>query len=333
MNVSPHMKFMQRAIELAQLGPHSRNPRVGAVIVQGNEIVGEGYHQGAGTAHAEVVAISSAGVKAKGARIYVTLEPCAHHGRTGPCTDAIIAAGITSVVYSQADPSREASGGAQCLINEGIAVEGGIALHESVALNREWTHWVTHGTTYVTWKFAQSLDSRVAARFGERTAVSGNESHAATHQLRERVDAIMVGTSTMLIDNPELTARDSQGALLTKQPIRVVVGHSEIPVDSNLHTFAGGDLLHLRTHDPADVLEQLRQHGVRHVLLEGGPTLAKAFLDAGLINEVVTTIAPVTWGAGPAALMQPLVSGYNVINITYQRRGVDLVVSGELTPR
>jgi diaminohydroxyphosphoribosylaminopyrimidine deaminase/5-amino-6-(5-phosphoribosylamino)uracil reductase len=333
MTHSRHLKFMHRAIELAQQGPFSDNPRVGAVIVQGGEIVGEGFHEGAGTAHAEVVAINNADGRTNGATIYVTLEPCAHHGRTGPCTQAIVEAGITSVVYSQSDPSSEAAGGAHFLSGVGITVEGGVAVQDAIALNREWTHWAIHGTPYITWKFAQSLDSRVAARFGERTTVSGSESHVATHRLRERVDAIVVGTGTMLIDNPELTARNADGTLSDEQPLRVVIGHADIPADSKLLTGKGGAIVHLRTHDLAQVIDQLAQQGVRHVLLEGGPTLAKAFLDAGLVHEVVTTIAPVTWGSGPAALMRVLDSPYDVVDIEHERRGGDLVVSGRLSPR
>jgi diaminohydroxyphosphoribosylaminopyrimidine deaminase/5-amino-6-(5-phosphoribosylamino)uracil reductase len=327
------MQFMQRAIELAQNGPSSHNPRVGAVIVREGEIVGEGFHLGAGTAHAEVVAIENAGSLASGSTIYVTLEPCAHYGRTGPCTEAIIEAGITSVVFSQSDPSAEAGGGSQYLRELGIEVEEGVALEQSLKLNREWTHWATYGTPFVTWKFAQSLDSRVSARFGERTAVSGPESHEATHKLRECVDAIVVGSGTMRIDDPELTARDAHGIPANKQPLRVIVGLSEIPVDAKLYTSDGGEILHVRSRDIAQVMKDLMQRDVRQILLEGGPTLAKAFLDAGLVNEVVTTISPVTWGAGPSALMGELDIAYNVVDIEYGQRGSDLVVRGALASR
>jgi diaminohydroxyphosphoribosylaminopyrimidine deaminase/5-amino-6-(5-phosphoribosylamino)uracil reductase len=147
------------------------------------------------------------------------------------------------------------------------------------------------------------------------------------------VDAIVVGTGTMLIDNPELTARNTDGTPCDKQPLRVIIGHADIPVDSKLLTREGGAIVHMRTHDLAKVIDQLAQQGVRHVLLEGGPTLAKAFLDGGLVHEIITTIAPVTWGSGPAALMNMLDIPYDLVDIEHERRGGDLVVSGRLSPR
>ena len=320
--------YMQRAIDIARNGPISDNPRVGAVIVRNHIVVGEGFHNGSGTPHAEVEAIAQAGDLARGAQMFVSLEPCAHHGRTGPCTDAIIASGLESVILAQTDPTIEAAGGAQVLRDAGIRVMAGFLATEAERLNRAWTHWVTTGTPFVTWKFAQSIDARVAHMQGARTSISGVEAQVATHTLRSEVDAIVVGTRTVLIDDPQLTARDSNEGLVSKQPLRVVVGESDIPLGASLLTTAGGEVIHLRTHDISRVLHELSGRGVKHILVEGGPTLAGAFLRAGAVHQVITVIAPVTFGAGPQALNALLDPYYSVSHIHWERHGRDLVVSG-----
>lgn len=320
--------FMRRAIELAQLGPYSDNPRVGAVVVNDGVIVGEGFHHGAGTAHAEAVALRAAGEQAKNATIYVSLEPCAHVGRTGPCTTAIIDAGVSRVIYAQVDPTDNASGGHQVLVDAGLEVVGEMISEESEAINREWTHWVRTGRPFVTWKFAQSLDSRVSAAIGTQTALSSSEAQVTTHQLRSRVDAIVVGTNTVLIDDPVLTARTPNGDLFEKQPLRIVIGATHLPQRAKLFETPGGRVVHYKTRDIEHVLRELAASGVKHILLEGGPTLARAFLSADAVQEVVAVIAPVTLGAGPLPLSGLLDRSYQVCNIRVVRVGPDLVISG-----
>lgn len=322
--------YMRRALELACSSPISDNPRVGAVIVRDDKVVGEGFHRGAGTPHAEIEAIAQAGELAQGAQMYISLEPCRHHGRTGPCTDAIIEAGIHKVVFAQSDPTIEAAGGAKVLADAGIAVSSGVLTDESERLNRAWAHWVVTGTPFVTWKFAQSIDARVADRQGSRTAISGSEALTANHALRAEVDAIVVGTQTVVIDDPQLTAR---GAQAVRQPLRVVVGESDIPPNAALTSTEGGEVLHLKTRDIARVLRALTERGIRHILLEGGPTLAGAFLEAGAVHQVITIVAPVTFGAGPQALSTLLRPHYSVSRIHWEKHGPDVVISGTLVRR
>ncbi len=316
---------MQRALDLARKGPVSDNPRVGAVIVRDHQVVGEGFHHGAGTPHAEIEAIEMAGDLAHGAQMFVSLEPCKHHGRTPPCTDAIISAGINRVIFAQSDPTVVAAGGEKILADAGISVSSGVLADKAERLNRAWAHWVVTGKPFVSWKFAQSIDARVADRQGSRTAISGSAAQAANHELRSEVDAIVVGTSTVTIDNPRLTVR---GREVLRQPLRVVVGESDIPSNAALTSTVGGEVLHLRTRDIACVLDSLADRGVRHLLLEGGPTLARAFLDAGAVHQIIAIIAPVTFGAGPSALNSLLPPHYSVSRIHWERLGPDLVISG-----
>ena len=314
-------QFMLQAIELAELGPYSSNPRVGAVCVKNGIVVGTGYHRGAGTAHAEVEALAVAGDRAAHADLYVSLEPCSHFGRTPPCTQAIIQAEIRRVIYAQPDPSDEAGGGAEVLIAAGCEVVGEIEEERSTWVNREWNHRMRTGVPFVTWKFAQSLDGRVAAKLGERTAISGSQSQRFNHDLRSRVGAVLVGTQTFVVDQPSLSARDTDGSLKDLQPLRVVMGMRDI---------APAGFMHLATHDPKVALLTLAELGINHVLLEGGPTLAAAFIQADCINEVISITAPITLGAGPRSLatdsplMRPI-----IITSTFTL-GSDLIQIGVL---
>lgn len=185
----------------------------------------------------------------------------------------------------------------------------------------------------MTWKFAQSIDARVADRHGTRTAISGNQAQASTHILRSEVDAIVVGTQTVWIDNPTLTARDPHGELIHRQPLRVVVGESDIPSGAALFTKPGGEVLHLRTREISSVIKDLSERGVKHILVEGGPTLAGAFLKAGAVHQVITIIGPVTFGAGPSALNTLLQPYYSVTEIHWERVARDLLDSGTLVYR
>ncbi len=290
-------------MQAAALGPlGDANPRVGAVITDAaGEVVGVGHHRGSGTPHAEVDALAQAGERARGGTAYVTLEPCNHTGRTGPCVQALIDAGVTRVVYGQDDPNPDAAGGAAALEAAGLDVAGGVLVGECTQLNPAWTVAVLLGRPFVTWKYAASLDGRSAAADGTSQWITGAAARADVHRMRGDCGAIMVGTGTALADNPRLTVRESDGALRDRQPLRVVVGRRELPPEAHLRSDDAATV-QLRAHDPHEILADLHTRGIRHVFLEGGPTLSAAFLRAGLVDLAVAYIAPVLLGAGTAAV-------------------------------
>ncbi|WP_433508400.1 bifunctional diaminohydroxyphosphoribosylaminopyrimidine deaminase/5-amino-6-(5-phosphoribosylamino)uracil reductase RibD [Pseudonocardia halophobica] len=294
---------MRRALEasVAVHGATSPNPPVGAVVLDAaGEIVGVGATAPAGGPHAEVVALREAGERARRGTAVVTLEPCAHHGRTPPCAEALLGAGIAAVHVAVADPNPLAAGGAEVLRRAGVEVSVG-TLADAVAAGplRAWLHAVRAGRPHVTWKLAATLDGRSAAADGTSRWITGPEARAEVHELRSHVDAIVVGTGTALADDPALTARHPDGTDRERQPLRVVVGHSDIRRGSRLDA---PDVLHLRTHSPDDVLKALTDRGAVDVLLEGGPRLAGAFLAANRVDRVLAYLAPALLGAGPAAL-------------------------------
>ncbi len=295
-------RAMRRALELAAtpgvpLGP---NPRVGCVLLDpdGAEVA-EGYHRGAGTAHAEVAALGEAGAAARGTTAVVTLEPCAHTGRTGPCTEALIAAGVARVVFAQPDPNELAAGGEAALRTAGVDVAFGLLEREARALNRAWTFAMEHDRPYVTWKLASTLDGRSAAADGSSRWITAEPARRDVHRLRAQCDAILVGTATVERDDPHLTVRDEVGDPLPRdhQPLRVVMGTRDLP-EGRLVLDALAETLQVRTHDPVEVLAELHARGRQHLFLEGGPTVAAAFLRAGLVDEVVAYVAPKLLGAG-----------------------------------
>lgn len=307
MQVDAHVEWvvhMKRALTLA-VSPGSirgENPRVGCVILDADgAVVGEGYHRGAGTAHAEVDALDQAGERARGGTAIVTLEPCSHVGRTGPCTSALIAAGIDTVVFAQQDPTDVASGGGQVLRDAGVHVVGGLLAVESIEMNRGWNCVQERQRPFVTLKSAMSLDGRVADASGGPTHITGQPARERAHRVRAAMDAIVVGTGTVLVDDPSLTARGPDGDVLPRQPIRVVVGCRPVPPQSRVLDESAPTVV-LSTHDVGEVLASLTSMGVQEVLLEGGPTLSRAFLDAGCVDAVLWFIAPVVLGDGPLAL-------------------------------
>jgi len=294
---------MREALALAQSpqAPYGENPRVGCLIVDpSGSVVGRGFHRGAGTPHAEVAALANAGARAQGATAVVTLEPCRHTGRTGPCTDALLAAGVAHVVFAQDDPTAAAGGGADVLRAAGVSVESGVLADEAAMVNEEWTVAVTRGRPFVTWKAAVSLDGRVAGADGGPTPITGAEARMQVHALRARVGAIVVGSGTVLVDDPALTVRTAEP---TPGPplLRVVVGSRTIPPSARVLDDAAPTLL-TDERDPGRLLDDLYARGVRHVLLEGGPTLAAAFLAARVIDRIEWYVAPVLLGDGPVAL-------------------------------
>ncbi|MFD1946000.1 bifunctional diaminohydroxyphosphoribosylaminopyrimidine deaminase/5-amino-6-(5-phosphoribosylamino)uracil reductase RibD [Nocardioides aestuarii] len=296
---------MARALELAATPgvPHGPNPRVGCVLLaaDGREVA-EGFHRGAGSPHAEVDALRNAGGDARGATAVVTLEPCNHTSpRSGPCAEALLAAGVRRVVFAQADTNPVARGGAATLAAAGVEIEGGLLSDEARALNRAWTFAVEHGRPFVTWKFATTLDGRSAAADGTSRWVSSPAARRDTHRLRSECDVMMVGTGTVVVDDPVLTVRDELDQPLPRQPLRVVVGERELPADRRVLDDAA-ETLHLRTRDPHEVLARLAERDRQHVFLEGGPTLAAAFLGADLVDEVVAYVAPMLLGDGLSAV-------------------------------
>lgn len=300
---------MRRALRAALRGPAADpNPRVGALVLDAaGEVVGEGHHAGAGTPHAEVVALAQAGERARGGTAYVTLEPCSHTGRTPPCTRALLVAGVAAVVYAVSDPSAEAGGGAQVLrehgvrVSEGAAAVGAELAQEAEQLVAAFSFAVRHGRPRVVWKMATTLDGRIAAADGSSAWITSPEARADAQQLRVASGAVMVGTGTALADDPSLTARHEDGTLRERQPLRVVVGHRDLPEGARLLD-SEAETLRLPTHDPAEALAALHARQVRQVLLEGGATLAAACWRAGLVDEVVGYLAPALLGAGRAAV-------------------------------
>ncbi|MBW0011904.1 bifunctional diaminohydroxyphosphoribosylaminopyrimidine deaminase/5-amino-6-(5-phosphoribosylamino)uracil reductase RibD [Mycobacterium sp.] len=273
------------------------NPPVGAVIVdQEGRVVGVGATQPAGGDHAEVMALRRAGSLAAGGIAVITLEPCNHFGKTPPCVNALIDARVATVVYAVGDPNAIAGGGAGRLQSAGVQVGAGV-LADVVAGGplREWLYKVRTGLPHVTWKYASSLDGRSAAADGTSQWISSEASRFDLHRRRAIVDAIVVGTGTVLADDPALTARLADGSLAQRQPLRVVVGTREIPPEAKVLNDDSRTMV-IRTRDPMEVIKALSDR--TDVLLEGGPTLAGAFLRAGAINRILAYFAPILLG-GP----------------------------------
>ncbi len=317
---------MHRALELAAkgLGWCSPNPPVGAVVVQQGRIVGEGYHETAGQAHAEVRALQDAGEDAKGATLYVTLEPCNHHGRTPPCVDAILAAEIATVVVAVPDPNPGVTGGGMdALRRHGVTVSTGDCAEEAEDLIRAFAFSAHHRRPYVVAKFASSIDGKIATRTGESQWISGEQSRRAVHQLRHEVDAIVVGVETVLADDPRLDARRE---VPSSDPRPVVFDSMcRMPVESRLFdkapasgltvattgsaplsrvealTAAGADVWVLPADDDGRVdveaaLARMYDAGLQSVLVEGGASVLGSFFDHDLVNELHAFVAPIVIG-------------------------------------
>ncbi|MFL6037362.1 MAG: bifunctional diaminohydroxyphosphoribosylaminopyrimidine deaminase/5-amino-6-(5-phosphoribosylamino)uracil reductase RibD [Gaiellaceae bacterium] len=266
---------LERALELAERGRGTThpNPVVGAVVARDGEVVGEGWHERKGGPHAEVVALDAAGEAARGATLYVSMEPCAHHGTTPPCTDAVIAAGVVKVVAGSLDPNPEARGGFDVLRAAGVEVEL-VDSFAARAQNEAWRVWVSQRRPFVVLKLALTLDGFVSMP-GTRW-ISGEESRRRVHELRAKVDAVAVGMGTVRADDPQLTARDVDAQ---RQPRRLAFGH-------------GPTELELRSGPLAEELRALAGEGVQSLLLEGGPTLAASFLREDLVDKVLLFYAP-----------------------------------------
>lgn len=302
--------LIERAMTLAldasaaARGVSSPNPPVGAVILDASgAVTGVGHTQPAGGPHAEVMALREAGETARGGTAVVTLEPCNHTGRTGPCTEALIDAGITTVAYAISDPNPVAAGGRRRLVEAGITVYRRVG--EAQARSGPLRHWLfrqEHGRPFVTAKLATTADGRVAAPDRTSQWITGTDARNHAHEQRAALDAIIIGTGTALNDDPSLTARRPDGTFYPHQPARVVVGKSELPADAKVRD-GRAPLIQARSYDPHDVLDALPD--ALWVLVEGGPGILGAFLSAGLVDEVQHYLAPMILGDGSPAVLDP----------------------------
>ena len=308
---------IDRALELAAAEPGrgSPNPTIGAVVVAADgTTAGEGVSEPAGGRHAEIVALDAAGKAARGATLFVTMEPCAHHGRTPPCVDRIVAAGVARVVAGCHDPTIEAAGGAARLRAAGVETEL-LDLPAARRQNEAWRTWATRGRPYVILKLGVSLDGRVVVP--GRRWVTGEPARQRVHELRAAVDAVAVGMGTVRADAPRLDARDVR---VDRQPRRIAFGRGPLP---------DGSELELRSGPIDDELASLAAEGVQSLLLEGGPTLATSFLAEGLVDRILVFVAPVIAGSGPAMLGE-LVEPVDLGRFDVERVGDDVLLDARL---
>jgi diaminohydroxyphosphoribosylaminopyrimidine deaminase / 5-amino-6-(5-phosphoribosylamino)uracil reductase len=306
------MTHLERALELAERGRLTTrpNPVVGAVVVADGDDVGEGWHERKGGPHAEVIALEAAGARARGATLYVTMEPCAHHGSTPPCTQAVLDAGVAKVVAGSLDPNPEAGGGLALLRERGLDVEHADSF-AARAQNEAWRTWIAYGRPFVTLKLAVALDGRVTV--SGRRWLSGEESRRLVHELRASVDAVAVGMGTVRADAPRLTARDV-GA--ERQPRRLAFGTGPLPEGSELE---------LRTGPIDAELEALGSDGVQSLLLEGGPTLATSFLEHDLVDKLLLFVVPTIAGAG-VPMLGPLPAPVELARMQARQVGEDVLL-------
>ena len=342
----PDGRWMARALELAALGRcgASPNPMVGAVVLDaGGGLAGEGHHAAFGGPHAEVTALADAGERARGGTLYVTLEPCAHHGKTPPCVDAILAAGVQQVVFALGDPTPVAGGGRDFLRAEGVEVHEGPGAERSRILNRRWLHWHTYHRPWVTLKAAMSLDGRVATREGDSKWITGEAARKRGLELREEHDAILVGVETILADDPRLTRRlglnptsgwrrivldsklrtPSDAVIVQRRPEITVIAHTVEASSEDRRRLreAGVELVELRAGDDGRVdiealLDHLARREVAALLVEGGPTVHGSFSDAELVDEMALFLAPFVIGGGAP----PAVAGRGIATLDAAQR-------------
>ena len=358
------MGYMSHALELARRaeGRVSPNPPVGAVLVQDGEIVGGGYTQPPGQSHAEAVALREAGDAARGAALYTTLEPCSHHGRTPPCTGAIIEAGVAEVHAAMLDPNPNVRGGGMAILAEaGLGTRVGEGEAKARRQLEAYVKYVTTGTPFVTAKFAMSLDGKIATRSGDSKWISGEKARQRVHRLRAASDAVMVGVNTALADDPQLTARDKRGRPLDRQPLRVVVdSRGRMPPRARMlgepgRTLiasgdidegaagalrsAGAEVVSLPGEGPSVDLEALMDHlasghGVTSLLVEGGATLLGSLFDLGLVDKVIAFVSPVIIGGTEAptpvsgAGFDRIADTLRLERVRWDKYGRDMAITG-----
>ncbi len=359
------LTHMAHALRLAGkgIGRTDPNPMVGAVIVKGDAVVGRGFHRAPGKPHAEVEAIADAGENARGAGIYVTLEPCNHFGRTPPCTQAILEAGITTVWYGMADPNPVAGGGAQTLESAGVQVHGPILEDECARLNEVFVVNVTEKRPFVFLKLAMSLDGRIATHTGQSQWITCEKSRAQVHELRDRVSAVMVGIGTVLADDPSLTTRLPEGrgvdpvrivadstlrtppdfkVVKNDSPAGVIIACRKDPPDDRMRTLerAGARILTTRGTelvDLTDLMSQAYDSGITSILLEGGAGMAWAALEAQIVDRCLFFYAPKIIGGAQAPSgvggrgVDRLDRAPRLVDVEVSRSGPDILVSGRVT--
>ncbi|MDF1613637.1 bifunctional diaminohydroxyphosphoribosylaminopyrimidine deaminase/5-amino-6-(5-phosphoribosylamino)uracil reductase RibD [Desulfurivibrio dismutans] len=366
-DLSTDQAYMKMALGLARrgLGRTSPNPCVGAVVVKGGQVVGKGWHRRAGEPHAEINALSAAGELARGGTIYVTLEPCNHHGRTPPCSKAILAAGISRVVYGMADPNPMAGGGGACLAGGGLEVVAGVLADDCRRLNLSFSKRVNTGRPWVLLKAAVSLDGRIATASGRSKWITGEQARHLVHRLRDRNDAILVGSGTVLADDPSLTTRLPGG--VGRDPLRVILDrHLTTPPAAKVvaHNSPAATWIFCGPEAEADkeqrlqrpgveirrvgleadgtlrlgeVLDQLGQAGITTLLVEGGGRVHGSFLRLELADEVAFFIAPLLIGGDGMAVvgelgLTDLGRAPRLHEIERRRCGEDFLIRGLLRP-
>lgn len=326
---------MSRAVELGRHGPaHGPNPQVGCVIITtSGDVLGEGWHHGAGTPHAEVEALADAAAHGRdvtGAHAVVTLEPCAHTGRTGPCTQALLNAGIGAVTYAVEDPGEVSGGGTALLEAQGVAVRR-LAHDDAWAMVRRWWHATWRQRPWVIAKWAMTLDGRMAADDGSSFWITGQQARDHAHRVRADVDAIAVGTGTVLADDPRLSARPG-GVDSDHQPLRVIIGARDT---SGSQVWRDDNAIAVTSHEPAEVLVDLWRRQVRTLVVEGGPTVLSAFVRAGLVDEINAYIAPALLGAGPSVVndlgITTMAAAFRAGHVTSTPLGSDTLVTAIIT--
>jgi len=335
MHTARYEAVMRRALELATVGPVTGgNPQVGCVLLDADgEVVAEGAHHGAGTPHAEIEALRAAARAGRSRDVHtavVTLEPCNHTGRTGPCAEALIDAGLSRVVYAVEDPGQDSGGGTERLRDAGVEVIGGVLEAEGEEFIRPWLTAMRRRRPWVTVKWAATLDGRAAAADRTSQWITGPEARADGHRLRSESDAIVTGTGTVLADDPSLTARSIDGELLAHQPLPVVIGSRAVPADAKLRAHPAG-LFEARAQPVEDVLVELFDRGATRVLVEAGPTLTSAVVAAGLADEFAIYLAPKLLGGPHTAIGDlgiPSIGGALRLEIVDVRRlGPDLAIT------
>ena len=361
---------MKQALSLANLalGQVSPNPAVGAVVVKDGEVVGQGYTQPPGSAHAEVMALKQAGRKARGGSLYVTLEPCSHHDRTPPCTKAIIDAGISEVYMAMLDPNPLVFGkGESELEREDIRTHVGEHEEEARQINESYIKYITTGVPFITVKFAVSMDGKIATENGDSKWISGDEARNFGHYLRYTADAIMAGANTVITDDPHLTCRYAgRGGKVKKQPLRVIVdGKGRTPVDAQIfkepgnvliaidekinegkkksYVEAGAEVLELPSEngvvDLAILLRLLGEREITSVLVEGGGILLGSLFDQGLVDKVIDIIAPIIIGGGGAKTpvagkgVDRVIDAIRLECVSVEKYGVDLMIGGYISTK
>lgn len=334
MNDNKFVAAMSRALALAGNSPiYGENPQVGAVLINdAGEIIAEGWHKGAGTPHAEIDALNNLAAKnlsAAGLTAVVTLEPCNHVGKTGPCSQALIEAGVKKVVFGTYDPGKTEGGGRFTLEAAGVEVVSDVLRDECVQLIAPWFTNKFNKRPYVVIKWAASVDGRTAAADGTSKWITGAEAREDVHARRAASQAILVGTNTLELDDPELTARKPDGSLYENQPLRVIVGERELNPAARVFN-ADSDTVQFKTHDLDSVMKQLFDRGIRQVFIEGGAQLESALISAGLADEFLIYVAPKLIG-GPATAIRDIevASIDQAINLEFietKKLGADLLI-------